>query len=30
MNLLSLGLLGLAIILLIGHFVDIKNHKNNG
>jgi hypothetical protein len=30
MNVLSLGLLALAIVLLAGHFIDIKKHNNNG
>lgn len=30
MNYLSLGLLVVAVLLLTGHFSEIKNNKNNG
>lgn len=30
MNYLSIGLLAIAVLLLIGHFAEIKNNKDNG
>jgi len=30
MNILSVCLLLIAVLLLAGHFLDIKNHKDNG
>lgn len=30
MNYLSIALLAMAVLLLVWHFTEIKNHKNNG